>query len=155
MCRADPPPGRTSPHAKSSLRALIGAALLGEGKYGISTMTAAALCTGVSRSMLYAALILLQSEDESLIVEVLKGHKGVQSAAAKVHGRAKLIEGFRTNVEDRAAFGHAVGVGRSLSFLNLSPLQLRSIRGRRRRSFSMGAAMDASNTHRQLQHPHR
>jgi hypothetical protein len=99
------------PTPNPALRALIGAALLGEGKYGISTVTAAALCTGVSRSMLYAALILLQSEDESLIVEVLKGHKGVQSAAAKVHGRAKLIEGFKNaTVEDRAAFGHAVGV---------------------------------------------
>jgi hypothetical protein len=99
------------PKPNPTLRALIGAALLREGKYGIGTVTAASLCTGVSRSMLYAALTLLQSENESLIVEVLKGHKALLSAAAKVRGRARLIEGFNdATVEDRAAFGHAVGV---------------------------------------------
>jgi hypothetical protein len=83
------------------LRALIGAALLREGKYSIGTVTAASLCTGVSRSILYAALTLLQSEDDSLIVEVLKGHKALLSAAAKVRGRARLIEGFKSATVER------------------------------------------------------
>jgi hypothetical protein len=93
------------------LQAFIAADLLRKGKYGIATVTAASFCTGVSRPMVHAALTLLQSDDERLIAEVLQGREALQSAAAKVRGRAKPIEDFKNaTVEDRAAFGHAVGV---------------------------------------------
>jgi hypothetical protein len=99
------------PKSNRNLQAFIAADLLRARRYGIATVTAASLCTGVSRPMVHAALTLLQSEDAKLIAEVLQGHEALQSAAAKVRGRAKLIEDFKNaTVEDRAAFGHAVGV---------------------------------------------
>ena len=109
--KPSPPVGPDIPQAQPALRAFIAADLLREGKYGIGTVTAASLCTSGIAALLYAAPILLQSDDESLIAKVLKGREALQSAAAKVHRRAKLIEDFKNaTVEDRAAFGHAVGV---------------------------------------------
>ena len=93
------------------LQAFVAADLLRNGNYGVATVTAAAICTDVPRPMVCAALTLLQSDDERLIADVLKGREALQTAAAKVRGRAKLIESFRTaSPEDRVAFRQAVGV---------------------------------------------
>ena len=100
------------PKPNHTLRAFIAADLLRNGTYGVTTVTAAAYAAGAPRPSVQAALTLLQSGDEKLIVDVLKGRENLQAAAARVRGRAKLIECFRTaSPEDRVAFGAAVGVG--------------------------------------------
>jgi hypothetical protein len=86
--------------------------MLREGVFGISTATAAAVCTGSSRSSVKAALIILQAEDGDLVTGVLKGRESLVQAANKVRTRAKLIESFRmATPADRIAFGQTVGVG--------------------------------------------
>ena len=44
------------PQPNPTLRAVIAADLLREGKYGIATVTAAAVATGVARPLVHAAL---------------------------------------------------------------------------------------------------
>jgi hypothetical protein len=99
------------PKSTPALRAFIAAELLRKGDYDITTVTAATVATGASRPSIDAATVLLQAGDEKLITDVLAGRAPLLAAAAKVRGRAKLIESFRqASPEDRAAFGAAVGV---------------------------------------------
>ena len=99
------------PKKNCVLQAFIAADLLLSSKYGVDTVTAAAICTSAQRLAVKAALTLLQSGDEKLIADVLRGRENLQAAAARVRGRVRLIESFKqASPEDRAAFGAAVGV---------------------------------------------
>ena len=100
-----------APKPNKALRAFIAANLLLDGAFGIRTVTAASISTGVPRSSVKAAQIILQSGDSKLVSDVLNGYRPLLKAANRVRGQAKLIEDFRAaTAEDRAAFGRAVGV---------------------------------------------
>lgn len=102
--------GRT-PQPNKALAAFIAATLLNGGAFGIHTATAATVGTGVPRASIKAAQIILQSGDDNRVRDVLAGRQALLAAAKQVRGRAKLIESFKAaSVEDRAAFGRAVGV---------------------------------------------
>ena len=102
--------GGCPPKQNPSLRALVAATLLRKGEFGVNTVTAAAVCTGSSRNLVKAALIVLQAEDDSLVTDVLVGRRTLLKAANKVANRAQLIESFKSaTLEDRIAFGAAVG----------------------------------------------
>jgi hypothetical protein len=99
------------PKPNHALRAFIAAKLLREGWFGIKTITATSLLSGISRPSIQAAVLLLQCGDDALVTDVLNGRQPLIRAANRVRNRAKLIEDFRqASPEDRAAFGHAVGV---------------------------------------------
>ena len=99
------------PKPNHALQAFIAAQLLREGAFGIKTITATSLISGISRPSIQAAVLLLQNGDDALVTDVLNGRRPLIQAAKSIRNRARLIEGFRVaSPEDRAAFGHAVGV---------------------------------------------
>ena len=99
------------PKPNHTLQAFIAAQLLREGAFGIKTITATSLISGISRPSIQAAVLLLQNGDDDLVTDVLNGRRPLIQAAKSVRNRARLIEDFRVaSPEDRAAFGHAVGV---------------------------------------------
>src|SRR6516225_10794850 len=99
------------PKPNHALQAFIAAQLLREGWFGIKTITATSLISGISRPSVQAAVLLLQYGDDALITDILNGRQSLIRAAKSIRNRARLIEDFKNaTVEDRAAFGHAVGV---------------------------------------------
>ena len=101
-----------APKANPGMRALVGADLWSRGFYGIATGTQAALVVGVSRPLIDAAKVVLQSRDQVLLAQVLNGSISLTSAAAQVKPRAELITAFKNAAPtDRVAFAQTVGVG--------------------------------------------
>jgi len=99
------------PKPNHALQAFIAAQLLREGAFGIKTITATSLISGISRPSIQAAVLLLQNGDDALVTDVLNRRRPLIQAAKSVRNRARLIEDFRVaSPEDRAAFGYAVGV---------------------------------------------
>ena len=98
------------PGPNRALQAFIAAQLLRERKFGITSVTAAAIITDSSRVAVKDALTILQAEDEELVARVLKGRTTSAHAAAQVRSRARLVDAFRSaTADDRIAFGRAVG----------------------------------------------
>ncbi len=103
--------GGQPPRQNHALQAFVAAHMLRHGLLGIDTITAAAVCTGSSRALVKSALVILQSENASLVTDILVGRCTLLKAAKKVANRAQLIESFKSaTLEDRIAFGNAVGV---------------------------------------------
>ena len=101
---------RTTPQAKPRFTSLYRSPA-GEGAFGIKTITATSLISGISRPSIQAAVLLLQNCDDALVTDVLNGRRPLIQAAKSIRNRARLIQDFRAaSPEDRAAFGHAVGV---------------------------------------------
>jgi hypothetical protein len=101
-----------APKSDPTTRAIIGADLWLNGTYGISTGTQAAAIVNVSRPLIDAARIVLQSEDKALLAQVLSGFVSLTNAAAKAKRRAELIAAFNNaDPNDRAALGAVVVAG--------------------------------------------
>ena len=99
------------PKPNHALQAFIAAQLLREGAFAIKTITATSLISGISRPSIQAAVLLLQNCDDAQVTDVLNGRRPLIQAAKSIRNRARLIEDFRAaSPEDRAAFGHTVGV---------------------------------------------
>ena len=98
------------PSQNPALQAFVAAHMLRHRLFGIETVTAAAVCTGSSRNLVKAALTVLQSENDSLVTDILVGRRTLLKAAMEVANRAQLISSFKSaTLEDRIAFGNAVG----------------------------------------------
>ena len=84
------------PKKNCVLQAFIAADLLLTSKYDVVTVTAAALCTDVPRPAVQAALTLLRSGDEKLIVDVLPAgpQRDRPPVRAPVLGRGELVQSF-------------------------------------------------------------
>ena len=99
------------PRQNQGLQAFVAAHLLHKRVLGIDTITAAAVCTGVSWRLAKAASVILQSENPDLVLDILVGRRTLLEAAKSVRNRAKLIKSFKAATpEDRIALGHVVGV---------------------------------------------
>lgn len=91
------------------VRAITAARLYATGQ--VSTLREAATGCGSCPQYVAAAVILLKTENLTLLSEVLNGHMPLLVAAKRVSSVAKLVAAFRTaDAEDRIAFGAAVGV---------------------------------------------
>ena len=73
-----------SPKPNYALQAFVAASLLREHALGIDTITAAALCTGSSRSLVKSALVVLQAEKPDLVADILVGRRTLLEAAKGV-----------------------------------------------------------------------
>ena len=73
-----------NPKPNRALRAFTAARLLREKALGIDTITKAASCTGVSRSLVKAALVIFRAENPNLVNHVLRRPASLFQAAKKV-----------------------------------------------------------------------
>jgi hypothetical protein len=90
------------------LRALTGAQLRLDGK--TSSLTDAALRCGSCRQYVQAALILLQSENTTVLDRVLRGAMPLSEAAKQMKQVASLVHAYRTaGAADRVAFAKTIG----------------------------------------------
>jgi hypothetical protein len=99
-------------HALAALRAYTGANLhLGHRPTMWMSQTVAASYVGSTGSYVNAMVAVIQSEDEALLGDVLRGKITVLKAAKIVRKRAGLVQAYRVaDATDRAAFGKAAGV---------------------------------------------
>jgi hypothetical protein len=92
-------------------RALTGGKILLGQSVRAPSLARAAELVGSNIHYVEAAVWVLQAEDPALLADVLAGRKPLLDAAAKARGRAELITAYRrATLDDRAAFGSAVGV---------------------------------------------
>jgi hypothetical protein len=96
-------------HRAAALRAFTGARLyLAQ---AVPTLAAAADSTGSNVAYVQAAIILLRSDNTSLVNEVLAGDVPILEAAAQVRRLVDLIAAYRDAKDhDRVAFARACGV---------------------------------------------
>ena len=74
------------------------------------TIAAAAERTGTSRAYVKAALAILQSENASLVADVINGKVPLLAAAREVKRLGELVAAYRrASSADRVAFARAVG----------------------------------------------
>jgi hypothetical protein len=90
--------GRGLKNARAALRALTGARLLASGQAPNAVVAAA--CTGSSPTHVRAAVVVLKSEDESLLNCVLGGDMSLLAAAKMARRVAKLVSAYRGADED-------------------------------------------------------
>ena len=125
------------PRQNHALQAFVAATMLRKREFGIDTITAAAVCTGSSRDACESrARSFSRARTTSLVTDILVGRCTLLKAAKKVANRAQLIESFKSaTLEDRIAFGNAVGAGGAVGSrdraFTLEALKRRSLRGRR------------------------
>lgn len=91
-------------------RAITGASILLGIPVKTSSQARAAQLVGSSIRYVQAACLVLQVEDPALLADVLAGRQPLLDVAAKICGRANLINAYRRAApNDRAAFGSTVG----------------------------------------------
>ena len=100
-------------HHAAALRALTGAKL----RLGLPvvprTLHEAATLVASSPSYIEAATVLLQSDDQTLIKQVLRGNVCLLEAAARVKPRVRLVKAYREATPgDLRAFVDTIGVDR-------------------------------------------
>jgi hypothetical protein len=95
-------------HRAAALRALTGARLLAGG--AVPSLEAAAVCCGSSVPYIQAMVVLLKSENVSLLDQVLTGDVPVLAAAKQVKRLAALVSAYRcADGRDRVAFMRTCG----------------------------------------------
>jgi hypothetical protein len=92
----------------AAVRAFTGAQLV---RSGIApTIAAAAERTGTTRAYVHAALAVLESENTSLIADVINGRVGLLAAAQQVKQLGALVSAYRqASAADRVAFAKTIG----------------------------------------------
>lgn len=92
----------------AAVRALTAARLYLDGQ--VPSLAAAALCCGSCRAYVQAALILIKSENMTLIERVRRGHVPLPTAAKQMKQLADLVNAYRTaGAADRVAFAKTIG----------------------------------------------
>jgi hypothetical protein len=92
----------------AAVRGVTGARLYLDHK--VPSLAAAALCCGSCRTYVQAALILLRSENATMLERVLRGHLPLQVAAKQMKQVADLVAAYRTaDAADRVAFAKTIG----------------------------------------------
>ncbi len=103
-------PSRLEPRSAFAVRILIIADQWRKGGYGITTGAQAAAVAGCSRSLIDAARVILESQDQALLRVVLSGQITLIPAAATVRRRVRLIESFKAaSPDDLVELGRAIG----------------------------------------------
>jgi hypothetical protein len=76
----------------------------------VPNLAAAALCCGSSVTYVQAALILIKSENETLLERVRRNQMPLQAAAAQIKQIANLVNAYRAaSAADRVAFARTIG----------------------------------------------
>jgi iron only hydrogenase large subunit-like protein len=76
----------------------------------VPSLAVAALCCGSCITYIQAAIILLQSENETMLERALRGRMPLVAAAKQVKQVANLVTAYRTaSATDRVAFAKTVG----------------------------------------------
>jgi hypothetical protein len=92
------------------LRALTGARLYLNGE--VPTLEAAAACCGSGVVYVRAAVVLVKTENSTMLMDVLAGTVPLLAAAKQLKHIAKLVDDYRrANAAELITFGKTVGVG--------------------------------------------
>lgn len=96
---------------KAVLRAVTGASLLLGLPVKPTNQIRAAELVGANLPYLKYAVVVLESEDATLLHDVISGRKSLRAAAAEVCNRAKLVASYRKSSRlDHATAGNTIGV---------------------------------------------
>jgi hypothetical protein len=91
------------------LRAVTAARLWLNGQ--APTLAAAAACCGASLGYVWAALILIKSENAAVMSDVLAGRVPLITAAKQLKGAAEIVTAYRkSNAKELVTFGKIVGL---------------------------------------------
>jgi hypothetical protein len=89
-------------------RALTGASLYLDRK--VPTLTAAAMACGSNAPYIRSAIVLLKTENFTLVDRVLAGHVPLMAAAREARPLAELVGAYRSAAaEDHVAFARVIG----------------------------------------------
>jgi hypothetical protein len=92
----------------SALKAVTGARGYLTGRF--PTLTIAALSCGSHKDSVAAALVILKTEDNALLADVLSGHVPLLSTARSMKHAVELIDAFRqSDTTELQIFGRAIG----------------------------------------------
>jgi hypothetical protein len=102
--------GELAPSAALAMRVLLVTELWLKDTPCVPTGECAAVLAGVSRPLIDAARVILESEDTVITTAVLNGQISLTAAAGQLRRRVRLFESFKAaSAEDRAALGRLAG----------------------------------------------
>ena len=103
-------PNGLNPKSATALRVLIVTDLWLQNAPSVPTGSHAAAIADVSRPLIDAGRIVIESQDKALITAVLAGRVSLTAAAAKARRHVRLVDSFKAaSLADRAAFAQAIG----------------------------------------------